>query len=422
MFVNSRPEEMAVPVSAATDEQSGVGGRTDVSVGVRDLRKAFRRTGGEEVMAVDDVSLDVHSGEMVVLLGPSGCGKTTLLRCIAGLEQPNSGDVHVGGREVSGQGMRPTAPERRNIGMMFQSYALWPHMTVQQIVAYPLQARKMAKADIEPRVMEMLRVVGIESLAAQHPGQLSGGQQQRVALARSLVAGPSVMLFDEPLSNVDAKVREQLRYEIVEMQRKLGFAGIYVTHDQEEAMQLADRLAVMSAGKIVQMGPPREVYRKPATSYVARFVGALNIWQGRRTGERSDRSTVTFEVEGLGPVEVAAENAAEAVGTDVSVIVRPEALSISTTSAAACPNAWSATIVREMFVGAHSEYVLALDGGTELRCWTFDPAVSGSREGTRVSVSIDPQLLRVLAEQPADGRVTSAAPSQPVDHDLRVSS
>ena len=254
----------------------------DPAVRVENLVKRYRRRDGETVKAVDGISLTVHEGELVVLLGPSGCGKTTLLRCVAGLEQPDSGHVSVHGRTLFADGGRVSVPvEKRQLSMVFQSYALWPHMTVFDNVAFPLRNRRTPRAEIQRRVKRALEKVGVGDLVSSYPSQISGGQQQRVALARALVPNDGLILFDEPLSNVDARVRDELRFELLEMQREIGFSALYVTHDQSEAMAMADRIAVLGGGRIRQLAPPAEVYRRPASRYVANFVGTANEIPGR---------------------------------------------------------------------------------------------------------------------------------------------
>jgi iron(III) transport system ATP-binding protein len=245
------------------------GGAEGLVVEALGLRKDFSGRGADgrqgSVVAVDGVDLRVRSGELVVLLGPSGCGKTTLLRCIAGLERPTGGEIRVRGRTVfSHTNGCFVPPEHRRIGMMFQSYALWPHMTVSENIGYPLTA--LPRPERQARVVEMLDRLGIAGLGHRYPGELSGGQQQRVALARALVASQSLLLFDEPLSNVDAKVRRRLRTELRDLKRRSNFAGIYVTHDQEEAMELADTLVVMESGQVRQVASPRAVYERHACS------------------------------------------------------------------------------------------------------------------------------------------------------------
>jgi putative spermidine/putrescine transport system ATP-binding protein len=238
------------------------------------LDKVTKRYG--EFYAVRDVSLDVPDGEFLVLLGPSGCGKTTTLRIIAGFVEATSGVVHLGGREITG-----LPPWKRNAGLVFQNYALFPHLTVAENVAFGLEMRKVAKADMAPRVSEALRLVRLGHLGERLPRQLSGGQQQRVALARALVFKPDVLLLDEPLSNLDAKLRQEVRIEIRELQRQLGLTTIMVTHDQEEALTMADRLVVMSDGAVRQLGTQRDLYERPADRFVAGFVGRSTFLEGR---------------------------------------------------------------------------------------------------------------------------------------------
>lgn len=231
-----------------------------------------------EVTAVDHINLDIKDGEFMTLLGPSGCGKTTTLRMIAGLEVPTDGEIYIGDRIVSSPSKGIfIPPEQRNIGMVFQNYAVWPHMTVFDNVAYPLKIRKLPKDEIEKRVMKALEMVRLKGFENRYPHQLSGGQQQRVALARALVMEPEVMLLDEPLSNLDAKLREEMRFEIKELQKKIGITIVYVTHDQAEAMAMSDRIAVMEKGKIHQIGTPWEIYKRPTDAFVAGFIGLANF-------------------------------------------------------------------------------------------------------------------------------------------------
>ncbi len=225
--------------------------------------------------AVSRVSLEIRDGELFTLLGPSGCGKTTLLRLLAGFYRPDEGDIHFGDRRVN-----EVPPYERHIGMVFQNYALWPHMTVFQNVAYGLKLRKLGQGEIAERVQGGLRKVNLVGLEDRYPGQLSGGQQQRVALARALVLNPDILLLDEPLSNLDAKIRVQVRAEIRKLQKELGITTIYVTHDQEEALSLSDRIAVFNQGKVLQVGPPKALYERPASRFVADFIGTNNMIEG----------------------------------------------------------------------------------------------------------------------------------------------
>ena len=242
-----------------------------MQITVRELSKRFGA-----VLAVDGVTLEIADGELFTLLGPSGCGKTTLLRLIAGFHRPDAGRIRFGERDVT-----DLPPHARNIGMVFQNYALWPHMTVFQNVAYGLRIRRVRGSALAAQVDEGLRKVNLSGLGARYPGQLSGGQQQRVALARALVLSPDILLLDEPLSNLDAKIRVQVRAEIRKLQQALGITTVYVTHDQEEALSLSDRVAVMRDGRVLQLGPPRELYESPRTRFVADFVGTNNLVAGR---------------------------------------------------------------------------------------------------------------------------------------------
>jgi len=238
--------------------------------------------------AVDDVSFAIARGKFLTLLGPSGCGKTTTLMCIAGLHRPEAGTVTVGGALYTSVADHIfVAPERRDIGMVFQSYAIWPHMTVAQNVAYPLEVRKFAPAETARRVAEALELTGLSALATKQATQLSGGQQQRTALARAIVARPKLLLFDEPLSNLDLKLREQMRVEIKRIQREVGITAVCVTHDQAEALVMSDEIVVMSKGRVEQVGTPREIYARPANRYVGNFIALANILEGRivRVGE-----------------------------------------------------------------------------------------------------------------------------------------
>ena len=280
------------------------------------IREVVKRFGS--VTAVDRVDLRVRHGELFTLLGPSGCGKTTLLRLLAGFYQPETGEIRFGDRVVSG---RP--PYERNIGMVFQNYALWPHMTVAGNVTYGLRLRKLPTGEIGARLAEGLRKVNLTGYESRYPGQLSGGQQQRVALARALVLNPDLLLLDEPLSNLDAKIRVQVRAEIKKLQRQLGITTIYVTHDQEEALSLSDRVAVMKDGRVQQVGAPKELYERPRTRFVADFVGTNNLVPGQ-VRERAGTSLVVDTA--LGPLRAVAEGP---VGERCVLAIRPENVAIA---------------------------------------------------------------------------------------------
>jgi iron(III) transport system ATP-binding protein len=245
------------------------------NVSIRGLSKRFG--GKTPTVAIDDVDLEIESGEFLVLLGPSGCGKTTTLRCVAGLETAEEGTIAFGGRTVfdMGQGIN-VPPNKRNIGMVFQSYALWPHMTVRKNIGYPLRTRRVKSAQANEWIEDVAQLVDTKQLLDRYPAQLSGGQQQRIAVARGLVARPDLVLFDEPLSNLDARLRDQVRSEIHELHARLGFTAVYVTHDQVEALALGDRLAIMRSGALEQLATPEEVFEEPASEYVAGFIGMAN--------------------------------------------------------------------------------------------------------------------------------------------------
>lgn len=313
------------------------------------------------VRAVDDVSFRVGDGEFVTLLGPSGCGKSTTLFAVAGLDTPTAGRISVGGQVFfDGDRRLNLAPERRNCGLVFQSYALWPHMTVGQNLAFPLNIRKVPKPERERRVHEALALVEMEPYAARYPHELSGGQQQRVALARTLVFEPSLLLLDEPLSNLDAKLRIRARDWLKQLQRRLGITTIYVTHDQVEALALSDRIAVMQAGKIVQLATPQEIYRRPSSSFVADFIGSSNFLKGRLV----DRSNCSAAVVDVGGARFAAAWSPQlSLGEDVLLAVRPEHVRLSAKRPAGVNgNVLHGRIVDRSYLGARYHYSIEAAG------------------------------------------------------------
>ena len=328
------------------------------AIEIRELTKTFKRRGGQVVHAIDDVNLVVQPHEIVVLLGPSGCGKTTLLRSVAGFERPDSGTISIAGRTVfSSSERQPVPPEKRPVGMIFQSYALWPHMTVFENVAYPLRCQKLKKAEIEELTRDMLRKVGLEDLTRQHPSRLSGGQQQRVALARALVSGEEVLLFDEPLSNVDANVRERLREELLNVQAEFGFAALYVTHDQQEAMELANKVAVLNNGRVVQLGSPRDVYERPTSHFVSTFVGRMNQVEGVVKESHGEEVIVQSQ---LGPITCRVANAGAGLTEGMNVVVgwRPEGTVLHPSAGGS--GVWPGRVVAELFEGAYTDYIIDL--------------------------------------------------------------
>ena len=257
---------------------------------IQNLFKRFKK-----VVAINHIQLEVNKGEMLTLLGPSGCGKTTTLRCIAGLEKPDEGDIVIDGKPMLSQGF--VQPSKRGIGMVFQNYAVWPHMKVYNNIVYGLKLQRISKQSIKEKAQKVLELVGLDGLEDRYPSQLSGGQQQRVALARALVGNPKVLLLDEPLSNLDAKLREELRFEIKSLVRRMGITSVYVTHDQAEAMVISDRVAVMEAGNVVQIGPPEEIYEKPANRFVADFIGTMNFMSGEMVAVGSNSNEVYVRTE-----------------------------------------------------------------------------------------------------------------------------
>jgi iron(III) transport system ATP-binding protein len=281
--------------------------------------------------AVHDVSLSVGRGEFVTLLGPSGCGKTTTLRCIAGLERPDAGEIRIDGEIVASAecGMHLN-PEQRNIGMVFQSYAVWPHMTVFDNVAYGLRVRRAPAHVVKHRTMRALELVGLAHLSDRYATKLSGGQRQRVALARAIVYEPKVVLFDEPLSNLDAKLREQMRIELVRLQQDVGITSIYVTHDQSEALVMSDRVVVMNKGLILQIGDPHTIYARPANAFVANFIGVANLMHGTLIGRSGEFCEIEIPLgEGRAPLRLTAAGGDHAAtGQPLILSLRPEDLSV----------------------------------------------------------------------------------------------
>ena len=327
---------------------------------VEGLTKRFR-----DVVAVDRVSLTVKDGEFVTLLGPSGCGKSTTLAAIAGLDRSDEGQIRVGDAVFfdSATG-RFLPPERRNCGLVFQSYALWPHMTVYENLAFPLKLRKVPAAEQRARIEEVLHLVEMEAYATRHPHQLSGGQQQRVALARTLVYRPAILLLDEPLSNLDAKLRERARSWLSRVQSRVGITTVYVTHDQIEALTLSDRIAVMRSGRIVQMGTPKEVYETPADPFVADFIGTSSFFRGVTESAGGEGDAVTVRLESGRPLVVRSPRPLTA-GTAVVVAVRPEKVRLvdaRVADAGTEPNLLEARVAERSYVGARYQYQLEVAG------------------------------------------------------------
>jgi len=354
------------------------------SVLVEDVSRTFG-----DVIAVNHVNLRVERGEFVTLLGPSGCGKTTTLRMVAGLEQNTSGRISIGDRVVSDaeKGFF-VPPDHRHLGMVFQSYAIWPHMTVFDNVAYPLRIRRRPKAEIEQRVMSTLRLVEMEKYAQRPAPALSGGQQQRVAIARALVFEPEVLLLDEPLSNLDARLRTQMGDEFRALQKRLGITSLYVTHDQEEAMALSDRVVVMQGGHILQIGPPEEIYQRPVSRAVAAFFGSPNLLDARVTASEA-RGEGSFEVTVAGNGWQGQARAAEKFepGAPVVVLLRPENIRVGDQAGNGAPMSWSGKIVQAIFRGPRTSVTID-SAGQKLNVEA--PALLGARVGDEIQVSVPP--------------------------------
>ena len=324
---------------------------------ITDLVKAF----AGEVQAVNHVNLTIQEGQFATLLGPSGCGKTTTLNCIAGLEQPDGGRITVGDAvltDVSRRFILP--PERRNLGMVFQSYALWPHMTVYDNLAFALKLKRVPPGKQRERIMQALDLVGLPRMAERYPFQLSGGQQQRVALARAVVAEPRVLLLDEPLSNLDAKVREQARFWLRDFQKRLGITAVYVTHDQAEALAISDMVAVMSAGEVLQFASPKEIYEQPASRFVADFIGQTSFLNG--SVEESTDGVLSIRL-ASGPVLRAHSAARWRAGDEVAVAVRAERIELRLAPEPAAANMLAARVQSRVYVGSTYQYLLQTPDG-----------------------------------------------------------
>ncbi|HEY7666020.1 MAG TPA: ABC transporter ATP-binding protein [Xanthobacteraceae bacterium] len=358
---------------------------------VNNLAKSFAAPDGVVVRAVDGVSFAVAPAQCYALLGPSGCGKTTILRCVAGLEQPERGSITIGRRVVSDEDVFVPVHER-SIGMVFQSYAIWPHVDVFDNVAYPLAVARprLARSEIEKRVMDVLALVGMASMARRPAPHLSGGQQQRVALARAIVRRPGLLLLDEPLSNLDATLRDSMRRELAALIRQIGITALFVTHDQVEALSLADRVAVMEQGRIVQEGTPPDIYDRPANLFVARFLGAANVLSGV-VAERDCQGRVRIALAGgQHHLTLVAEHRP---GTNVDVVLRPENLTIGT-AAPDHRNAIPGRISARAFQGNSIEYEVDVGGNSSLR--VLAPARGGLDRGAPVWIGIDPRRVAIF--------------------------
>jgi len=349
---------------------------------VRNLAKRF-----SPQSVIGPLSFAVAAGEFVSLLGPSGCGKTTTLRCIAGFETPTAGSILLNGEPIEAQ-----PPNRRNIGLVFQNYALFPHLTIFENVAFGLRLRRIGEAELKQRVGQALELVGLPDLARRYPRQLSGGQQQRIAIARSVVLEPRILLFDEPLSNLDLKLRLAMRKELRELQRRLGKTTVYVTHDQSEALALSDRIVVMSNGRIEQVGSPREIYERPANAFVADFIGSSNLLDA--VVVRTDRdATIICTDRG---VTLRAGPTSYAVGDRVVAMMRPERIRLIDAREAEGNNRLTARLKEVTYLGQDLYLSLDVDSGQELVALTQDSAARQLAAGDEFVVTVDATHILLL--------------------------
>jgi iron(III) transport system ATP-binding protein len=351
-------------------------------VALVELRGLSKHYGG--VAAVDNVSFKIDHGLLACLLGPSGCGKTTTLRLIAGFLEPSGGQIHVGDRVVSSP-ERTLPPEQRNMSMIFQSYALWPHMTVAENVAYGLKLRKFDRETIAKKLSAILATTKLEAFADRYPGELSGGQQQRVALARALIVEPETLLLDEPLSNLDANLREEMRFEVRRLHDAYRYTTVYVTHDQSEAMTTADLIAVMNRGKIEQAGSPEEIYNRPRSEFVARFIGSSNVVKGKNL----DQSRISFA-----GATLRCDGAKLPAGGETAISIRQHDIRLLSTAPQSGENVVPAVVVRQVFLGGTRDYMVEAEDGTQLR--VVAPAEQNIEQGASIWLHLPPQHCRAL--------------------------
>ncbi|HWE20967.1 MAG TPA: ABC transporter ATP-binding protein [Hyphomicrobiaceae bacterium] len=365
------------------------------------IRGLTKRYAGEAA-AVRDLALDVADGSFVTLLGPSGCGKTTTLRLIAGFLRPDAGTIEAGGKLVSSP-EHVVPPEARGMGMVFQNYAVWPHKTVYENVVFGLKLRRIPAPEARAKVRDALALVNLAGLEDRLPGELSGGQQQRVALARSLVVEPGILLLDEPLSNLDAKLRERMRGELKDLQRRTGITFVYVTHDQAEALALSDKIAVIQSGRLVQLGTPREVYERPASRDVADFMGLVNLV--RATVAAADGPRLTLRT-AAGWIIEAEGKAPGRPGTEVEVAIRPENVHLGAPEAPEASGPNRARIADSTFLGSLMEYQVALQDGSLLRAQAH-PSLQfavGDEVTVRLDTAARATVFDAVAEKDASGR------------------
>jgi len=356
-----------------------------IAIRIKQLTKHFG-----PIVALNHLDLTINPGELFFLLGPSGCGKTTLLRCLAGFYTPDEGQVFFGDEDVTG-----LAPHRRNTGMVFQNYALWPHLTVAENVAFGLEERRLPADEIRRRTAAALESVHMEAYAGRKPNELSGGQQQRVALARALVIRPRCLLLDEPLSNLDAKLRLELRAEIRRVCKEFKLTTVYVTHDQKEALSMSDRVAILDAGRILQVGTPLEVYRCPARRTVANFVGETDFIPGKVVGAGGGRAGVATAI-GLFVGVLGDPTLPPKVGTEVTVAIHPECWTLRTE--AQSQNCVQGTIGESVYLGEMAQYGFVCAGGVVLKIVELNPRVLGSAAQGELFAHVLPEDVVVLVE------------------------
>ncbi len=347
---------------------------------IKNLTKEFVIDGDTKIVAVKDVNLEIEPGDFVTLLGPSGCGKTTLLRMVAGFETLTKGEIYIGKENVA-----PLTPDKRDTSLVFQNYALFPHMNVYDNIAYGLKLKKLSKTEIDARVKKILHLMKMEDFASRVPSQMSGGQQQRVSLARALIMEPGVLLFDEPLSNLDAKLRIHMRDEIRRLQKEVGITSLYVTHDQAEAMGLSDKIVIMKDGFIEQVGSPREIYQKPNNAFVANFIGVANIVKGKVVSS----SKIGYEVDIEGQKFNLTSNKEHKKGDEVEIVLRPESVIIG-------EKGYKTDVTKSVFMGETHDYEVDFFG-TNLKINEANPNGKKTYDiGSKMWITFDERSMHIL--------------------------
>ncbi len=354
-----------------------------------EIQNLFKRF--KDVVAINHIQLEINQGEMLTLLGPSGCGKTTTLRCIAGLERPEEGDIIIDGKPMLSQGF--VEPSKRGIGMVFQNYAVWPHMKVYNNIVYGLKLQKLPRQEIKKKAQKVLEMVGLSGLENRYPSQLSGGQQQRVALARALVGNPKVLLLDEPLSNLDAKLREELRFEIKNLVQQMGITSVYVTHDQAEAMVISDRIAIMNAGNVVQLGTAQEIYKKPVNKFVADFIGTMNFISGEVVDISRDTDSVYVKTPFSEKMRCKTPGSAATIGQKVYASIRPEDVEVFIEPPDSPENLFKGKITHKAYLG---NFLFLFININETMIRVQVPQHLSQEEGQELYLYLNPEKCMVL--------------------------